>query len=121
MIPRLPRAPAPEVVYAAFLEALRASGFEGDLSSDDADRTVLATDNSVYEIVPQAVAFPRGTEDLARIARAGGGRLPATPGTLLATGFSCRCQAERLDGARLPHPASALLAALRATTTEETT
>lgn len=35
-------------------------------------------------------------------------------GTVLATGYSCRCQAKRLDGAALPHPATALLEALRA-------
>lgn len=69
MIPRLPLAPGPDAIYVAFLDALRASGFEGDLSGADADRTVLATDNSVYEIVPQAIAFPRGTEDLARVMR----------------------------------------------------
>ena len=69
MIPRLPEAPAPGASTLAFLDALHSSGFEGDLSATDADRTVLATDNSVYRLVPGAAAFPRGTEDLARIAR----------------------------------------------------
>lgn len=69
MIPRLPLAPAPGAAALAFLAALRDAGFAGDLSTAEADRTVLATDNSVYEILPQAVAFPRGTEDLARIMR----------------------------------------------------
>jgi FAD/FMN-containing dehydrogenase len=35
---------------------------------------VLATDNSIYRLVPQAIAFPRGTDDLSRI-----GRLLAEP------------------------------------------
>ena len=69
MIPRLPPIEAPAAAYLAFLGALRDAGFEGDLSAGDADRAVFATDNSVYELVPQAVAFPRGTEDLARIMR----------------------------------------------------
>ena len=69
MIPRLAPAPAPEAAQAAFLDALRASGFEGDLSAADADRTVLATDNSIYRLVPQAIAFPRGTDDIARVMR----------------------------------------------------
>jgi FAD/FMN-containing dehydrogenase/Fe-S oxidoreductase len=69
MIPRLPLAPAPGAEAASFLDALRDAGFEGELSTADADRTVLATDNSVYEILPQAVAFPRGTGDLARVMR----------------------------------------------------
>jgi Fe-S oxidoreductase len=34
-------------------------------------------------------------------------------GRLLATGYSCRCQAALIDGARLPHPAQALLQALQ--------
>lgn len=74
MIPRLPTENAPGAAYAAFLDALRAAGFEGDLSAADGDRTVLATDNSIYRLVPQAIAFPRGTDDLARI-----GRLLAEP------------------------------------------
>ena len=69
MIPRLPPTEAPEAAYAAFLDALRAAGFEGDLSAADGDRTVLATDNSIYRLVPQAIAFPRGTDDLSRIGR----------------------------------------------------
>ena len=59
--------PAP--LYIEFLAELRARGFAGDLSSTHADRTVLATDNSIYQVTPQAIAFPRGTEDLVRIAR----------------------------------------------------
>ncbi len=74
MIPHLPSEDAPGKACAAFLDALRAAGFEGDLSAADGDRTVLATDNSIYRLVPQAVAFLRGTEDLARI-----GRLLAEP------------------------------------------
>lgn len=35
------------------------------------------------------------------------------PAHLLATGYSCRSQVERLDGVELPHPAQALLRALR--------
>src|SRR3954452_9970835 len=69
MIPRLTDTPAPAPLYAAFLAELRARGFEGDLSPLYADRTVLGTDNSIYQLMPQAIAFPRGTDDLVRIAR----------------------------------------------------
>jgi FAD/FMN-containing dehydrogenase/Fe-S oxidoreductase len=69
MIPRLTGTPGPRPLYAEFLTELRMRGFEGDLSSSYADRTVLATDNSIYQLTPQAVAFPRNTEDLVRIAR----------------------------------------------------
>ncbi|MDR5868690.1 FAD-binding oxidoreductase, partial [Halomonas koreensis] len=55
--------------YLNFLEALRDAGFEGDIAPDYANRTVLATDNSLYQRLPQAVLYPRGTDDLERIAR----------------------------------------------------
>ncbi|MDR5864954.1 FAD-binding oxidoreductase, partial [Halomonas campisalis] len=55
--------------YLRFLEALKAAGFEGEIAPDYADRTVLATDNSIYQRLPQAVLYPRHGEDLARIAR----------------------------------------------------
>jgi Fe-S oxidoreductase len=40
-------------------------------------------------------------------------------GRLLATGYSCRSQAKRLDGVVLPHPAQALLQALRPSNTAD--
>ncbi|MHB0774438.1 D-2-hydroxyglutarate dehydrogenase YdiJ [Halomonas sp. WWR20] len=52
-----------------FLEALRAAGFSGDIAPDYANRTVLATDNSIYQRLPQAVLYPRDADDLQRIAR----------------------------------------------------
>ncbi|WP_296187269.1 D-2-hydroxyglutarate dehydrogenase YdiJ [Pseudomonas sp. UBA1879] len=62
----LPAAPASQ--YPDFLDALRASGFRGELSADYATRTVLATDNSIYQRLPQAAVFPKDAEDVARIA-----------------------------------------------------
>ncbi|MFC3124589.1 FAD-binding and (Fe-S)-binding domain-containing protein [Pseudoroseomonas globiformis] len=69
MIPRLAGVPAPASPAVAFLEELRLRGFSGDLSHGDGDRTVMATDNSIYQRLPQAVCFPRTTEDLVRIAK----------------------------------------------------
>jgi FAD/FMN-containing dehydrogenase/Fe-S oxidoreductase len=54
--------------YPPFLEALRASGFRGQLNADYATRTVLATDNSIYQRLPQAAVFPLDADDIARIA-----------------------------------------------------
>lgn len=56
-------------LHAEFLESLRASGFEGELNSSLAERTVLATDNSIYQRVPQAAVYPKNVEDVQRIAR----------------------------------------------------
>ncbi|KTS30464.1 membrane protein [Methylobacterium indicum] len=69
MIPRLASLPETAPLHAAFCAELRARGFAGDLSLSGADRTVLATDNSIYQLTPQAVAFPRDRDDLVRIAR----------------------------------------------------
>ncbi|WP_095196138.1 FAD-binding and (Fe-S)-binding domain-containing protein [Pseudomonas sp. Irchel 3A7] len=59
-------APAPQ--YPEFLQALRASGFRGQLGTDYATRTVLATDNSIYQRLPQAAVFPLDADDIVRIA-----------------------------------------------------
>ncbi len=74
MIARLDTSDAPAIEglgahYLRFLEALKASGFEGEIAPDYASRTVLATDNSIYQRLPQAALFPRHAEDLERIAR----------------------------------------------------
>jgi (R)-2-hydroxyglutarate dehydrogenase len=69
VIPRLTDTSDPAPLYAAFLAELRARGFQGDLSPLYADRTVLGTDNSIYQLSPEAIAFPRHTDDLVRIAR----------------------------------------------------
>jgi FAD/FMN-containing dehydrogenase/Fe-S oxidoreductase len=67
MIARLP-VPAPNAGYPEFLAALRESGFRGQLSADYATRTVLATDNSIYQRLPQAAVFPLDSDDVARVA-----------------------------------------------------
>ncbi|MCE9662704.1 FAD-binding protein [Halomonas sp. M5N1S17] len=55
--------------YLRFLDILKANGFAGEIAPDYANRTVLATDNSIYQRLPQAVLYPRHAEDLERIAR----------------------------------------------------
>ena len=69
MIPRLAKVPAPD---AAARERSSPScapaASRGSSASTHADRTVLSTDNSIYQVFPQAIAFPAGTEDLVRIA-----------------------------------------------------
>ncbi|WP_233886422.1 D-2-hydroxyglutarate dehydrogenase YdiJ [Paraburkholderia flagellata] len=51
-----------------FLHELQVSGFEGEVDASHATRTVLATDNSIYQRYPQAVVFPRHAKDVARLA-----------------------------------------------------
>ncbi|WP_108445944.1 FAD-binding and (Fe-S)-binding domain-containing protein [Halomonas denitrificans] len=64
--------PGLDARYLRFLEALKAEGFEGEITPDLAARTVLATDNSIYQRLPQAVLSPRHGTDLERIARLAG-------------------------------------------------
>ena len=69
MIPNLPSESDMLPLYKAFCAELRAHGFAGDLSVEAGDRTVMATDNSIYQMTPQAIAFPRNRDDLVRIAK----------------------------------------------------
>ncbi|MWJ27747.1 FAD-binding protein [Halomonas sp. ZH2S] len=55
--------------YVRFLAALKTAGFEGDIAPDYANRTVLATDNSIYQRLPQAALYPRHAEDIQRITK----------------------------------------------------
>ena len=69
MIPVLTRHTEAVPLYEAVCAELRLRGFAGDLTLSDADRTVFATDNSIYQVEPGAVAFPRTRDDLVRIAK----------------------------------------------------
>ena len=54
--------------YRAFLESLTQAGFQGEIAPDHASRTVLATDNSIYQRLPQAALFPMHDEDVRLLA-----------------------------------------------------
>lgn len=64
MIPNLPNQHKSLPLYKRFLSELRFSGFSGDIKSDLATRLITATDNSVYQIMPQAVLAPKNRDDL---------------------------------------------------------
>ncbi|WP_050421189.1 D-2-hydroxyglutarate dehydrogenase YdiJ [Bradyrhizobium tropiciagri] len=69
MLPRVSEMPAPAPLHAELLAELRLRAFEGDLTPDFADRIVSATDNSIYQLLPQLIAFPRSVDDLVRLVR----------------------------------------------------
>nr|MDJ0511250.1 FAD-binding and (Fe-S)-binding domain-containing protein [Crocosphaera sp.] len=52
---------------ADFLSFLKETAFTGDIKGDLANRLIASTDNSIYQILPQAVVFPRNTEDVIEI------------------------------------------------------
>ncbi|MGS0894415.1 D-2-hydroxyglutarate dehydrogenase YdiJ [Burkholderia stagnalis] len=65
----LPRsADLPATPYRDFLAALRAAGFAGQIHADYATRTVQATDNSIYQRLPQAVICPAHAGDVELLA-----------------------------------------------------
>jgi FAD/FMN-containing dehydrogenase/Fe-S oxidoreductase len=64
VIPRLTELEPATAKTRAFLAEARRAGFSGDLADDLATRVVGATDNSIYQILPQAIVYPRNTEDV---------------------------------------------------------
>ncbi|MEN1833710.1 FAD-binding and (Fe-S)-binding domain-containing protein [Pseudomonas lijiangensis] len=58
--------------YDRFLNALAQEGFGGEIARDHGSRTVLATDNSIYQRMPQAAVFPRDSADVEILARLAG-------------------------------------------------
>ncbi|MCA4822114.1 MAG: FAD-binding oxidoreductase [Serratia rubidaea] len=72
MIPQIAQAPGLVQRVLDFLEALKHNGFNGDIATSYADRLTMATDNSIYQLLPEAVLFPRSTADVALIARLAG-------------------------------------------------
>lgn len=66
-IPRLNAGGTPAPLYLSFVEALVKSGFEGEVSTSEGDRTVFSTDNSIFQVMPQCVTFPRHHDDVVRL------------------------------------------------------
>ena len=59
MLPRLSHQQMLEPVYLAFLDALASTAFAGDVDTRYSARLAQATDNSVYQFLPQAVLYPK--------------------------------------------------------------
>lgn len=67
----LDKYPALEPLYRRYVFALEQAGFAGDIDDTYAGRLVAATDNSVYQQLPQAVIYPRHREDLQKALQLG--------------------------------------------------
>ncbi|MBB6487242.1 FAD-binding and (Fe-S)-binding domain-containing protein [Rhizobium lusitanum] len=71
MIPRLVSAKdSLQQQIGAFARRLTALGFRGDVEMDEGARTVASTDNSIYQLKPAAILYPKGADDLKIIATA---------------------------------------------------
>ncbi|MFT6201515.1 MAG: FAD/FMN-containing dehydrogenase/Fe-S oxidoreductase [Granulosicoccus sp.] len=64
MIPSLNSTSPIQQKYLHFIDTLKTYGFSGELCPDYANRTVLATDNSLYQVLPQGVIYPKNISDL---------------------------------------------------------
>src|SRR4030095_5054909 len=69
MLPSISEIRTPALPHDDLIAELRVRGFEGDVAPAYGDRIVSATDNSIYQLLPQLVVFPRSIDDLVRIAR----------------------------------------------------
>jgi FAD/FMN-containing dehydrogenase/Fe-S oxidoreductase len=72
MIPCLSEIDSTQKHYLDFLDALEDAGFAGDLNPDYGNRVVLSTDNSIYQVLPQGVIYPKSADDLVLIMRLAG-------------------------------------------------
>ncbi|MFG1172702.1 FAD-binding and (Fe-S)-binding domain-containing protein [Erwiniaceae bacterium CAU 1747] len=72
MIPQISQAPGLVQLVLTFLDTLKQQGFTGETATSYADRLIMSTDNSIYQLLPDAVVFPRSTADVALIARLAG-------------------------------------------------
>lgn len=56
-----------EKSYLKFLNSLKKERFSGEIKTDFATRLSVSTDNSVYQMIPQAVLFPKSTDDISLV------------------------------------------------------
>lgn len=68
MIPAITAIDTTKQIYLDFLDTLKRQGFSGDINPDYANRIVQSTDNSIYQMLPQAVIYPKSTDDLQKLA-----------------------------------------------------
>jgi FAD/FMN-containing dehydrogenase/Fe-S oxidoreductase len=69
MIPKLTHQENIKQDYFDFLQALDGSNYSGEIEKSYASRLAVATDNSVYQCLPQAVIFPKSTQDIVEICK----------------------------------------------------
>ncbi|TKB43777.1 D-2-hydroxyglutarate dehydrogenase YdiJ [Thalassotalea mangrovi] len=64
MLPRLDIDDLISPLYQKYLDTLKSSGYRGDISCQYSARLAVATDNSVYQQIPQAVLHPKSVDDI---------------------------------------------------------
>ncbi|WP_392560112.1 D-2-hydroxyglutarate dehydrogenase YdiJ [Orbus mooreae] len=64
MIPQIKSSPQISQIVKCYLDELNDIGYDGDIATDYASRLSQATDNSIYQLLPQAILFPKNISDL---------------------------------------------------------
>ena len=64
MLPRIDHQTHLPVIFDNFANALKSSNFTGDINASYSARLAVATDNSVYQQLPQLVIHPRTQQDI---------------------------------------------------------
>jgi len=67
MLPRITLPANFKENYQAFLNALSKTPFAGEIQTSYAARLTAATDNSIYQVIPEAILFPKHTQDVSLI------------------------------------------------------
>jgi (R)-2-hydroxyglutarate dehydrogenase len=65
VVPRLDPRAGIDPIHSDFVAQLKRAGFTGEIRTDYGTRLSAATDNSIYQVLPSAVIFPRTTADVA--------------------------------------------------------
>ncbi|RUO81332.1 hypothetical protein CWI84_00815 [Idiomarina tyrosinivorans] len=66
-LPRIAVEQTQQALYQEFLTELHHSGFSGEIESAYGKRLIAATDNSVYQQLPQAIVYPTNAEDVSKV------------------------------------------------------
>ncbi|MDO6489532.1 FAD-binding and (Fe-S)-binding domain-containing protein [Colwellia sp. 6_MG-2023] len=69
MLPRIDHQTHLSPLYDNFVRALKAKNFTGDISAKYSARLAVATDNSIYQQLPQLVINPRTQQDIILLAK----------------------------------------------------
>lgn len=54
-------------IVEQFLKTLKTLNFSGDIETSYAQRLISATDNSIYQMMPEAVIFPKSNDDVEKV------------------------------------------------------
>lgn len=69
MIPKLSQQVTVDELVLRYFNELKDAGFKGDLETSYSSRLAVATDNSVYQWLPQGVLFPKNLQDVVTLVK----------------------------------------------------